>query len=109
MSYEQYWYADTRLLKAFYEAYKLKQEQINHQAWLNGVYVYKAISSIASALTSKNKSDIEPYPTQPVEIYPKQKSEQQLQEEKEQELMLAKAWLSSLVQVGKSWDKKKQP
>lgn len=107
MSYEQYWYEDTRLLKVYYNAYKLKQRNENYSAWLNGVYTYKALIAVASAMTSEN--DKEPYPSEPIELFPEEKTEQQLKAERVQEALLAKAWMNNLMQIGKKWGKQSNP
>lgn len=57
MSYEQYWYGDVRMTKAFWEADKIRHERINSEMWLQGMYIYDAISRlfpIPIALAGKN-------------------------------------------------------
>ncbi len=49
MSYEVFWKLDPRKLKPFIEAFKqsqkLKQEETNMEAWIQGIYFQQAIAS----------------------------------------------------------------
>ena len=53
MSYTEYWDGDSDATKYYREAYKMKQEQTNHDAWLHGLYVYDAVVSAMTHLNSK--------------------------------------------------------
>lgn len=68
MTSHQYWDEDAMLTKQYREAFKLMQSRKNKDAWLQGRYVYEAMSSALSALFSKNRSDIYPYPSEPFPI-----------------------------------------
>lgn len=46
MTYEQYWYGDPLMVKAFLKADKLMQERKNAEAWLQGMYIYDAVSRL---------------------------------------------------------------
>lgn len=45
MTEEQYWDKDCTLVIAYRKAYKIRQEEINYHAWLNGLYVWKALQT----------------------------------------------------------------
>ena len=68
MTSHEYWDEDAMLTKQYREAYKLMQSRKNKDAWLQGRYVYEAMSSALSALFAKNRSDIYPYPSEPFPI-----------------------------------------
>ena len=50
MTYEQYWYGDVWMVRAFLEAERLRKkrqrDEINFTAYLQGMYIYDAISSL---------------------------------------------------------------
>lgn len=50
MTYEQFWEQDSWLVKYYRKAYELRREEMNWQAWLQGMYIYEAISDIAPVL-----------------------------------------------------------
>ena len=45
MTYEQYWYGDPLMVRAFYKADKFRREREDMNAWLQGVYFKKAIEA----------------------------------------------------------------
>lgn len=50
MTYEQYWEQDSWLVKYYRKAYEIRQDEVNRNAWLQGMYVYEAIADIAPIL-----------------------------------------------------------
>ena len=56
MSYAEYWNGPNDAPKHYREAFKLRQENVNHEAWLYGLYVYDAVTSAMSHLNSKTSS-----------------------------------------------------
>lgn len=63
--YEIFWHLNPTKLKPFEKAYELKiearQNSMNLEAWLNGLYNQNAIASIMGKNTK--------YPTKPIEIF----------------------------------------
>jgi hypothetical protein len=103
MTYEQYWYGDVHMVRAFYEAEKLRRQTMDEMAWLHGLYTYKALAATVGNIGNKGKS-IE-YPREP--IYKPELSDRLSKEKREQEEVdAAKAWMSQLVSVGKNWGNK---
>ena len=45
MTEEQYWDKDSTLAISYRKAYKIRQEEINYHAWLQGLYVWKALQT----------------------------------------------------------------
>lgn len=72
MSAEEFWHGDVWLVKAYRKAHKLKIEEANHLAWLQGLYVYQAVGTVAVKLTSKKKAE---YLEKPLELFRKEKAE----------------------------------
>lgn len=50
MTYEQFWEQDSWLVKYYRKAYELKRDEENWKAWLQGMYIYEAISDVAPIL-----------------------------------------------------------
>lgn len=46
MTYDQYWYGDVNMAKAYREADKLRQERTNTEAWLQGMYIYDLLTRV---------------------------------------------------------------
>ena len=101
MSSAEYWEGDCSLTRYYRKAYKIKQEEINNNAWLQGMYVYDAISTaIHNALRGKN-STAKDYAKQPYNIGNKEKSEQEKAKEVEIEQEKAAAWMENFVRINK--------
>jgi hypothetical protein len=90
MTYEQYWDGDNELPRYYRKAEKMRQEQNNHNAWLNGLYVFDAVMSAMSHM-NKNKSDHKNYAEKPYDFTPK-KEENKVEAEAQ-----AESWLKSWV------------
>lgn len=50
MTYEQYWEGDSDLVRFYRKAQEIRRDEMNRQAWLQGMYVYEAIADIAPIL-----------------------------------------------------------
>ena len=80
MSYTEFWDGHPFLTVAYRKAYRLKREIENEQAWLQGLYVYDAISVCMSNLFKKSGGKKSNYFEKPVDIFPlteKQKAERE--------------------------------
>ena len=100
MSYAEYWTGDASLVRYYRKAYKIKQEQENNNAWLQGLYIYDAISTaLHNALRgmSKHSPPAKDYAKQPYELFKKEKTEAEKAREIEIEQEKAAAWMESLV------------
>lgn len=100
MTYDQYWYGDTQMARAFYEAEKVRQQLANSQAWLQGVYFYRALDATVGNMFRKTGSQAAEYPSKPLNI-----EAQQAKMTEEEEETYALAYMSSMVQAGKKWKK----
>lgn len=69
MTYDLFWNQDVTLVKAYRKAFDIKQEQVNQQAWLEGLYVYTALCDAAPLFRSLGKNNrAREYPSQPLEL-----------------------------------------
>lgn len=100
MSYAEYWEGDASLARYFRKAYRIKQEEANNNAWLQGLYIYDAISTaLHNALRgmAKSKPPAKDYAKQPYNIFKKKKTEAEKAQEVEIEQQKAAAWMENLV------------
>jgi hypothetical protein len=102
MSYAEYWEGDPILTQYYRKAYRIKQDEINNNAWLQGLYVYDAVSTaLHNALRgfSKQKPPVKEYAKQPYDLYSKKKTEQEKALEVEKEQEKAAAWMENFVRI----------
>ena len=102
MSFAEYWEGDPLLAQYYRKAYRIKQEEINNNAWLQGMYVYDAVSTaLHNALRgfSKQKSPAKDYATQPYDFRNKVKTEAEKAKEVEVEQEKALAWMENFVRI----------
>ena len=105
MSYAEYWEGDPKLAQYYRKAYRIKQDEINNNAWLQGMYVYDAVSTaLHNALRGmgKNKPPAKDYAKQPYEFRNKVKTEAEKAREVEIEQEKAAAWMENFVRINQS-------
>lgn len=105
MTYEQYWYGDPLMVRAFYKAEQLRQKSMNEEAWLNGVYVYRALDATVGNMMRKNGAEPAEYPKKPIEFAKKEETEEEKADREEQEAVYALAYMTNMVMAGKNWHK----
>ena len=105
MSFEEYWAGDPKLAQYYRKAYQIKQEEINNNAWLQGMYIYDAVSTaLHNALRGmgKNKPPAKDYAKQPYEFKNKVKTEAEKAREVRIEQEKAIAWMENFVRINQS-------
>lgn len=81
MPADEYWHGDGELTAAYREAYKLRKEERNWELWLQGLYIYHAVSiALNNAFNKGQKLD---YMERPLDIFPP--TEEELEERQEEE------------------------
>ena len=86
MTNEEFWYEEPRLAKAYREAQKLRNDQINQQLWLQGLYNYDALSVVISnAFGGKGAKKLK-YMTEPVELHPHKDTPEEIRQKLVKEL-----------------------
>lgn len=84
MTEDQYWNGDCVLPKYYREAERLRQERVNQEAWLQGMYVYDGLlraSPILRAFVKKGTKP-KPYVEEPYQIGTKTTKQVQTSKEK---------------------------
>lgn len=94
MSYDEFWHGNADLPRYYRKAYKLRQEKVNQDAWLNGLYVYDALTSAMSHLSS-NKSHHKAYAEKPYSFDSKKNAEEKVIEEQAKAEMWMKSWAAA--------------
>ena len=84
MTEEQYWDRDSQLVVAYRKAEELRANKRNQEMWLQGAYVYEAISRISPILHAFAKKGTKPMPylSEPYALTEKQVERQQETKEK---------------------------
>ena len=102
MPYAEYWAGDPSLARAYRKAYKIKQEEINNNAWLQGLYIYDAVSTaLHNAMRgfSKNNPPSKDYAQKPYDFRNREKTEAEKAREVEIEQQKAAAWMENFVRI----------
>lgn len=69
MSSDEFWYGEPRLAKVYREAHELRNQIRNQELWMQGLYNYRAFSSVIEGLaygfTGGKGNKPSKYPEQP--------------------------------------------
>ena len=68
MSYSDYWDGDCELVVYVRQAFELKREQDNYNAWLQGLYMYNALIAVAPYFNSLTPRKPQAYLQEPIPI-----------------------------------------
>lgn len=102
MTYDQYWFGDVWMVRAFHKAEKMRQMQMDNAAWLTGLYVKAALESTVCNMFSGKSAEKAKYPELPL-MYEQQQKEQKSKELEEQEAAKARLYMYNMVRAGKDW------
>ena len=105
MTYDQYWYGDPMMVRAFYEADKIRQKIKDEEAWTLGAYFVKALESTVGNMFKESGSQPLEYPTEPFLITHEREKRKKKEEREKEEMMWAEAWMTQFVEAGKNWGK----
>ena len=110
MTSEQYWAGDPKLALYYRKAYRIKQEETNTNAWLQGMYIYDAVSTaLHNALRGmggKAKAPAKEYTKQPYELFKREKTPQEEALEIKREQEKAALWMEGLVKSRRATNSK---
>ena len=100
MSYDEYWYAETWRAVPYREAHRLRIEEKNQQLWMQGLYIYNAVSVALNNAFSKQKQK---YIQEPIRIFPPTEDERKAQIEEDRRKLKEKlsAWKKAFDAKGK--------
>lgn len=103
MTYDQYWYGDVWMVKAFREADRLRKEQMNTELWLQGLYYYDAVCCALQNAFRKKSDPPAKYPMEPYDIFPKEMTREEREAQEEAERLQAKLYMQQMMRAGKHW------
>lgn len=85
MSYDEYWNGDVWMIEAYREMDNLKRQRKSEEMWLQGLYIYNAVSvSINNALLKKGARP-QKYMEEPIRVVPYSKEEKDAIAERERQ------------------------
>lgn len=89
MTYDQFWYGDPTIAKAYLEAYRIKEkreaDKMKWITWEQGLYVYEAICDVAPILRAFSKSTKPlPYPERPHGLEVNEEKKKEIEEVKKE-------------------------
>lgn len=112
MSAEEFWEGDTTLPKFYLEAYKIRKErekeELNYNAWLQGMYIYEALCDVSPVLRAFVKKGTKPieYPNKPYALKSQSDKETEPKEVTETEVnnerLKARLFLSNFIRAHKN-------
>lgn len=69
MDLDIFWFDDCNLIYSYVDAY---YNRLNMAAWMNGLYIYSAVSTVISNVLSKKGHKKLEYPSKPFDLRDKQ-------------------------------------
>ena len=91
MSYEDYWFGDPWMTRAYAQAYLLKRKIDNENAWIQGAYMANAFGTVIANSFGKKKTN---YLEKPMDLFPKSEAEQKAEIREERKKLIN--WLNGL-------------
>lgn len=109
MTSKQFWKQDCLLVIPYRKAYKIKQDAINYEAWLNGLYIWKALQSaplFVNGFVPKG-ANIKPYLDHPIDFTPDRK--QNKEKENQQKMQNAVDFMQGIAsRFNRQFDEKRK-
>lgn len=109
MTEEQYWDRDSTLVKSYRKAEELRKERVNQEMWLQGMYIYDAISRLSPILRAfaKKGTKAQPYVEEAYPINKKTVEEAELKKEKAKSEKGLRYMQAYMVQANKQLQERK--
>ena len=109
MTEEQYWDRDSTLVKYYREAEQLRHERANQDMWLQGMYIYDAISRLSPILHAfaKKGTKPKPYPDEPYPINKRLEKQAEVNKEKAKSEKALRSMQAYMVQANKQLQDRK--
>lgn len=72
MTYEQFWFGDPWMTRAYAQAYLLRRRVRNEEMWIEGIYMCHALQSVIGTAFGKHRIK---YIEKPLDLFEKTKAE----------------------------------
>ncbi len=89
MTYDQFWFGDPWIARSYREAYVERRKEENIRDWLQGAYVYNAVSTALANAFRKRGAQAVDYLEEPFQIFPLTAEEKAAKEARENAKMRA--------------------
>lgn len=109
MTYEQFWEQDCLLVIPYRKAYQIQHDQINYEAWLNGLYIWKALQSAPIFVNGfmPKGARVDPYFEKPLDF--KTDKKRNKAKENEQKMQNAVDYMQGIAsRFNRQFDEKRQ-
>lgn len=100
MTYEQFWFGDPWMAKAYKEMHNLKRRERNQEMWVNGMYQLSALGVALHNAFEKNKIK---YMDEPLDIFPKSEAEKEAEKREERQKIVN--WLNAWAKISVNKDR----
>lgn len=70
MTADQFWNGEPELVAAYYRADQLRQQRVSETEWLQGLYVFRAVSTALANAFSKPGTRPHRYMEEPIRLLP---------------------------------------
>lgn len=88
MSYDEFWNGDPWLAVYYREAYRIRRKEENYRDYLQGAYIYNALSiALGNAFRRRGSKVMNYFDEEPFQIFPLTKEEKAAKLEKEKRAM----------------------
>ena len=91
MTWEQYWFGDPWMVRAYAQSYLLKRRARNEELWLEGIYVANAFQTVLGNAFGKKQLK---YMEKPLDIFEKTEAEKKKEVRDERQKLIN--WLNQL-------------
>ena len=91
MTYDEYWFGDPWMVRAYAQYYLLKQRKKNEELWLSGIYMMDAFGVVLGNAFDKRKHK---YMDKPLDIFEKTEAEKKQEIREERQKLIN--WLNKL-------------
>lgn len=71
ITWDQFWEMNPKIVNAHKEGFRLKKEEQNAFAYIQGIYIRDALSSTVGNMFKKKSAKAIEYPSQPYDLYAK--------------------------------------
>lgn len=111
MTYEDYWYGDVNMVRAFRQAQKIKDKRRNQELWLQGMYIYEALCDVSPILHAFAKKGTKPqtYSTEPYAITSEEVKEREEREARLKEERIKAQFAAYVEQLSKKMSTETPP
>ena len=76
MSYAMFWNGDCDAVRMYRKAYEVRQDQMNLEAYLHGLYVYEALCDVSPIFRAFSRATRpNPYPDKPYDLHEAERKE----------------------------------